>query len=79
MNTCQTCRYWRTKFSLLGKPPAAEKQEGDLHVCTQGWFDVYDTDMAIYDTSCSSDYSTRLLATKPEFGCIHHEPENTKL
>ena len=92
VNTCSTCKHWKTKGEVLGEPDRTtvalwgrlDKWDGALrlveemkvHVCTQGWFSPLKVDEALDFIGIGSDYSTAELITEANFGCVHHEPKS---
>lgn len=90
MQTCETCAHWKAREDVIGQPDnqtvAEWRNQGKVeqldlerqgHVCTQGWFSVYqNVDEAYYNIGIHTDYSTGLLITPKDFGCIHHSPSS---
>ena len=87
MKTCETCKHWKqpeawtTGYGLgLGRcqniPMFWDATEWDEEGEGRKFLDQYkDTKAFAQD---GSDYSAYLL-TKPDFGCVSHEPSNAEI
>jgi hypothetical protein len=70
-------KYWQTREMVHGRKPRAYVRDAGaelVRVCAHGWFSQEDVDSDTHDISSGWDYYTFYLKTKPEFGCVHHEP-----
>lgn len=70
----QTWSHW--KLSLPDSWKVRLDRERKEMVCSHDWFNLYEmVDEAVDTTGIHTDYSTGLLITKGNFGCIHHKPK----